>query len=261
MTQPSPANMRPDWDTLRPMPRSLTSTRHPIVIGHRGAQGLAPENTLPAFQAAADLRLDGVEFDVQRTQNDHLVVFHDEDVSRTTNGTGRIEHLTLDALRALDAGSHVGPQFAGERIPTLDEVFDFLRGTDLLLFVELKSPWLYAGIEAQVADLIRAYGLVDQAQVRSFFHPALHVFHAVAPDIAISSLWFEHLPGNDEIRFKTVNALHTLYTPEDIARLHTHGVQTTAWTVDDLDDARRLIDAGIDGLTTNFPDRLLTLFK
>lgn len=257
----TPAVLHPRWETLRPMPRSRASDRHPIIVGHRGAQGLAPENTLPAFQAAADLRIDGVEFDIQRCQDGHLVVYHDESVEQTTNGTGRIEHLTLAELQALDAGSHFDPRFAGERIPTLDAVLDLLRGTDLLLFIEIKSPWLYPGIEADLARAIHTYDLLDRCQVRSFYHPSLLALHTIDPDIPLSGLWFDHLPLDEEPLFRTVNALYLLYTPENIARLHTRDQQVTAWTVDDLDDARRLMEAGIDGLTTNYPDRLLVLFE
>ena len=160
-------DQRPDWASLLPMPSSRVSQRHPIIVGHRGAQGLAPENTLAAFRAAADLNIDGVEFDVMRTADGHLVVFHDDEVERTTNGSGLIYDLTLAQVKALDAGSHFDPRFVGERVPTLEELFDFLKGTDLLIFLELKDPWRFPEIEQQTIDMIRAYGLVERTQIRS----------------------------------------------------------------------------------------------
>lgn len=256
-----PPDQRPAWDTLLSMPASRVSTRKPIIVGHRGAQGLAPENTLAAFQVAIDLNIDGVEFDVQRTRDGAPVVIHDDDVDRTTNGTGHVWDHTLADLQALDAGSWFDPRFRGEQVPTLRAVFDLLKPTDLLLFVELKDPWRFDGIEAEVIRLIREYDLVERTQIRSFYHAALHTIYHLDPGIALSELWFERLPADGEITMKTVNALHSLYTRDEITRLHRRGVQVTAWTVDELADAQRLIDAGIDGLTTNYPDRMLTLFK
>jgi glycerophosphoryl diester phosphodiesterase len=256
-----PRAQRPAWDTLKPMPASLVSDRRPLIIGHRGAKGLAPENTLAAFQVAADLGIDGVEFDVQRTQNGHLIVFHDDTVDRTTDGTGKIETLSLNAIKALDAGRNFDPKFQGERIPTLREAFEFLRATPLLLFIELKEPWRFPGIEAEVVALIREYDLVEQVQVRSFYHDALHAIYHLAPEIALSGLWLDRLPSDDEVTFKTINALAILYTAENIAHIHQRGQLATAWVVNDLVLARELMVAGIDGLTSDYPDQLLGLFE
>jgi glycerophosphoryl diester phosphodiesterase len=247
----------PNWDTLPPMPQSRVATRKPIIVGHQGAGGLAPGNTLAAFQLAADLGADGVEFDVHRTADGHLIVIHDASVDRTTNGTGLVADLTLDEIKTLDAGSTFDPRFHGERIPTLHELFDFLKQTDLLIFPEIKDPWRYLGIESDIAELIRAYDLVERIQVRSFHHPALHTLYWLAPEIPISELWNDHLPADHEVNFKTINARYTLYTPEHIAQIHRRGQQATAWTVNDPDIARQLVAAGIDGLTTDYPDRLL----
>jgi glycerophosphoryl diester phosphodiesterase len=252
---------RPDWDTLPPIPSSLVSSRRPAITGHRGARGLAPENTLAAFQVAADLKIDGVEFDVQRTTDGHLIVFHDETVERITDGEGDVKTMTLAQIKALDAGIKFASSCRGERIPTLRETFDLLQKTDLLLFVELKDPFKFPGMEADVIALIREYGLSERCQIRSFYHPSLMVCFQLAPEIPISELWYERLPGDEETLFKTVDILHSLYTPEGLAHIHERGQQATAWTVNDLDVARRLTAMGIDGLTTDYPDQLLTLFE
>jgi glycerophosphoryl diester phosphodiesterase len=252
--------VRPDWDTLPPIPASRMSNRKPILVGHRGARGLAPENTIYAFQVADALRIDGVEFDVQRSKDGHLIVFHDETVDRVTNGTGNVFDLTLDEIKALDAGGKFDPTFRDETIPTLRETFDYLWQSDLLLFIELKDPWRFPGMEQQVIDLIRDYDLVERVQIRSFFHLCLHEVYRLAPEIAISELWEDRLPAASEVAFKTLNAFYPLYTPENLAEIHARGQQATAWTVNDLEAARRLIEAGIDGLTTDYPDRMLTLY-
>ncbi|HEX3052965.1 MAG TPA: glycerophosphodiester phosphodiesterase family protein [Aggregatilineaceae bacterium] len=248
---------RPDWNSLPSIPVSLASNRHPIIVGHRGARGLAPENTLSAFQVAANLAIDGVEFDIQRTADGHLIVFHDETVERCTDGQGAVENLTLDALKQLDAGSKYSDVFRGERIPTLRELFDFLCATNLLVFLEIKDPWRYPGIEGQIIQLIREYDLVSRTQIRSFYHPSLHICYQLAPEIALSELWFHQIPT--EFNFKTINALYSLYTSKTLAHLHENGLQATAWTVNEIDIARQLVHDGIDGLTTDFPDRMLQL--
>jgi glycerophosphoryl diester phosphodiesterase len=235
-------------------------TKHtPHITGHRGAAGLAPENTLSAFRKAIELNLDGVEFDIQRASDGEIVVFHDETLDRTTTGTGELKDFTLDELRKLDAGYWFDPRFQGEPIPTLKEVFELLKPSDLILHIELKSPYLYMGIEAQVAALIRDYDLTARVQVRSFYHPALHTFYQIAPEIAISELWYERIPNETDTHFRTINALHSLYTEENIADSHKRGQKVTAWTVNDTDIAKRLIMWGIDGLTTDRPDLLLPL--
>lgn len=246
--------------TLKPMPCSLASQRPTQLVGHRGASGLAPENTLAAFQVAADLRLDGVEFDVQRSSDGHLVVVHDDELDRTSDGHGPVGEKTLAQLQALDAGSWFERRFMGERIPTLAQVFDLLKPTPLLLYVELKDPARYPGMEAQVADLIRQYGLAERCQVRSFDHDSVRRFQALAPDIATSELWYERMPAPEQTFTGTVDVYHGFLTAENIAASHAAGVAVTAWTVNEVELAQRLIAWGLDALATDYPDQMLGLF-
>ncbi len=227
-----------------------------MIIGHRGAAGLAPENTLAAFQIALDRGVTGIEFDVQRTADGELIVFHDDDVDRVTDGSGPLRQFTLADLKTLDTGSWFDARFRGERIPTLAEVLAFLRGQDVVLHIELKSPWYFEGIERQVVDLVRQMKMVDQVWVRSFYHPALHTVHAIAPEFRISELWYDMFPQNDEITYPMVNVSYELCTAERIAHIHEGGRLVTAWTVNDIEVAHQLAAMGIDGLTTDYPDRL-----
>ena len=256
-----PPEERPPWDTLRPMPTSRVSSRHPILVGHRGMKGSAPENTLAAFRAAAQAGIDGVEFDVQRTKDGILIVYHDENIKRMTDSEGQIEDLTWDEIKDLDVGSSFSPDFRGEHIPTLRQALDFLRQTDLLLFIELKEPWRYPGIEAALVALIREYDLVPRVQVRSFYHDSLYEVYRLAPEISLSGLWLDHVPEDAEVTFKTVNVFYPLLSPEKIAHIHERGQQVTAWVVDDLDAARDLIAAGINGITSDHPEKLIPLVK
>ena len=250
-----------DWLTQKPMPISKISQRRTRVIGHRGGAGLAPENTMAAFRNAATLGIDGIECDVMLSADGHIIVYHDDDLSRLTNGTGISFEKTLAALKKLDAGAKFDSKFAGERIPVLSEVFDFMQGNDLLLFLELKSPLRFPGIEQQVVDLIHEYDYMDRILVQSFYHDSLDIVHTIAPEISIAELWLDRIPAADESRFRTINPLFTFYTPEIIEEVHARGQQTAAWTVNDMEAARQLIAAGIDAITTDYPDQVVGLFS
>lgn len=250
-----------DLQNLKPMPTSLTSERKPIIIGHRGAMAVAPENTMHAFQAALEAGADGIEFDVQRTIDGHLIIFHDEDVARTSDGQGLMPEMTLAEMKALDVGLYFGEEFRGTRVSTLDEFFEWVQGNNLLMFLEMKEPFRFPGIEHEIADTIQRYQLLDRVQVRSFCHTQLHNLHVYAPEISISELWYQHIPTQWEMTYRTLNLMHTLLTEESIETYHNLGRTVTTWVVDDLDEAQNLIKWGIDGITTNDPANLLTLFN
>lgn len=244
---------------MLPMPTSRVSQRRTQIVGHRGASGLAPENTLAAFQLAVNLGIDGVEFDVQRTADGHLVVFHDDDLDRTTSGSGLMREKSLAELQSLDAGSWFSFTFSGEKIPTLEGFFDFMKSNNLLLFLEMKDPFLFPGMEAEVAALIRQYKFEERTCVRSFYHPALHEFYKIAPEIPVSELWFDHVPAREDSTFPTLNLLYTLLTPALIQEIHARGQKVDVWTVNDVETAKALIAASIDGITTDFPDQMVKL--
>lgn len=251
---------KPDLRTLKPMPMSRVSTRKPIIIGHRGTTDLAPENTFPAFEIALQAGADGVEFDVQRTIDGELIIFHDEQAARTSDGEGFLPEMTFEQVRSLDVGCWFDKRFAGTRVPTLAELFDWMQGNDLLMFLELKEPFRYPGIEQQIVDLIRQNNLVDRVQVRSFYHVHLHNVNQIAPEIAISELWLNYVPTRDEITYPTMNLKFDMYSEAIIKQFHEWGCSVTAWVVDDIDVARQLAQWGIDGITTNNPVEMLKLF-
>lgn len=244
----------------QPMPTSKMSSRPVQITGHRGASGLAPENTLAAFRKAIDLRLDAIEFDVQRSIDGYLVVFHDTELDRLTNGKGLLRERTLASLKALDVGSWFGKEFKDERIPTLHELFNLMRDNNLLLYLEMKDPAFFPNMEDEIAALIQEYGFVERCCVRSFDHDSLHRLHRVAPEIPISELWYTKFPDAEETTYPTLNMMYGLCDASHMAAAHARGQKVTCWTVNELDDAKNLIAMGVDGLTTDYPDRLLTLF-
>ena len=165
------------------------SDGRPRVFGHRGAMGHAPENTFASFERAIELGVDAIELDVHLTADGEVVVIHDAELHRTTDGDGLVGQKTLAELKTLDAGVRFAPEFAGQRIPTLGEVLAWARGK-CVLDVEIKGgPWPYDGIEARVVDLIRRHEMVDQTIVISFHHPIVARVKALAPEIATGTLW------------------------------------------------------------------------
>ena len=133
--------------------------RDRLIFGHRGVPDERPENTLPGFQRAVELGLDGVELDVFQCGTGELVVFHDEKVDKLTDGSGQVVELAFDYLRELDAGSRFGEDFKGERIPTLEETLEVLGGK-MIVNIELKSRSIPDdGLEDKVVALVRKMGL------------------------------------------------------------------------------------------------------
>jgi len=145
-------------------------------VAHRGASGYAPENTIAAYDLAVDMKADYIEIDVQRSKDGELVSIHDNTVNRTTDGTGKVRDLTFEQLRALDAGSWKGERFAGEQIPTFDEILDRYHGKVGIL-IELKSPELYPGIEEQVTEAIKERNLDKPQNKKIIIYPIFRYFY------------------------------------------------------------------------------------
>ncbi len=238
----------------------------PLVFAHRGACRVAPENTLLAFQAAVDLGADGVELDVQYSSDGHLVVIHHPTLEATTDGTGRVTAHTLAELRALDAGSRFGAQFAGARIPTLDEVLDLLGGGPLIV-IELKALQAsHADIGARVAQAVRAHDMADQVVISSFNPFALRRARQAAHEIECALLVAPDLPGL--MRWGLVrkhsgaSALHPEFPMVDEAYMawaRRLGMLVRPWTVNEEADMRRMIRLGVDAIITDAPERLANL--
>lgn len=161
------------------------------VIAHRGARRTHPENTMAAFEAAASLGADGIEFDVQLARDGTPVVMHDETVDRTTDGTGRVDELTAIELARLDAGGWLGQEFAGEGVPFLLEVLEWARGNALTLHVELKDgPTMSGdGLAGAVVSALERTGMAERAVLSSYHHRRLVEAQAQRPDVRTAVLY------------------------------------------------------------------------
>ncbi len=238
----------------------------PLNLAHRGASRIAPENTLRAFRLALELGADGFELDVHLSRDGIPVVLHDADLRRTTDGSGRVWEKTVAELKALDAGAWKDPRFAGERIPTLDEVFEAF-GDQVLYNIELKifTPWSVRWVRA-VVERVRRYGLAGRVLLSSFNPLALRWAWRLAPEIPRGLLvdpesplplrraWFAFLAPHE------ARHLHVRMIDERTIRwCRRRGYAVVAWTVNETEEMRRLIRLGVAAIITDEPDRLAGL--
>lgn len=238
-----------------------SDTNRPLIFAHRGACKVAPENTLPAFEAAIRVGADGVELDVQYSSDGSLVVIHNSALDKTSNGKGRVTAHTLAELQKLDAGSWFGPEFANTRIPTLDEVLDLLRGK-LLINIELKAfsaTSKQLGID--VVQVVRQHGMADQVVISSFNPFALRAARQAGPEIAGGLLLSPDLPGWTRWglvrKHSRAQGLHPELVMVDaayMARANDLGLPVRVWTVNEEADLRRMRDLGVAAIITDLPD-------
>ncbi len=228
-----------------------------VIIGHRGLPCLAPENTLASFQKAIEQRFSCVEFDVQMTQDGHLVVFHDETLERTTNGSGRVEQHTLAELKKLEAGSWFSPAFLGTRIPTLREVLSLLAMHRIQANIELKpSPARRDLFLEAFEQALRPWPPQQPLPlVSSFDHLTLERFHKQRPDIALGYL-VESLPSLNDPDYPKAGqvSLHCSQNNswEAIENWAKHpSLALLVYTVNEATYAKLLGQAGVRGVFTD----------
>jgi len=233
-----------------------------MVIAHRGASSYAPENTLAAFDLAIQMGVSHLELDVHTTRDGRVVVIHDDAVDRTTNGSGPVTCHSLAELTALDAGAWFDRRFAGQRIPTLDAVFERYKGR-VHIHTEIKGH--SADLARATVDLVRRHGMTEQVTITSFQKTRLEETRAHAPELPTG--WLVADVSETLIAQARAMGLRQLcprapgVTKDLVQRLHAEGFVVRAWGVTDEDLMRRVVQAGCDGMTVNFPDRLLEYLK
>lgn len=232
-----------------------------LVIAHRGYSAKAPENTLAAFELALDVGCHGLELDVQLTKDDEIVIIHDHTLGRTTNGSGSVQAHTLAELKKLDAGSWFDPKFKNERLPTLGEVCELIRGEDVILNVELKVALGFEGLVEKVVALLEGCGLQERTIISSFNHYALAYAKEAAPEIKTGVLYMAGL-FNPWVYAQSLGAtaLHPFYqtiVPDIVAESQKNGMMVNPFTIDDPKDVERMLAAKVDSVITNEPERVL----
>lgn len=233
----------------------LESRTRPLLIAHRGASAHAPENTLGAFALAMQQHADGIELDVKRCASGEVVVLHDHTVDRTTSGTGAVESLTLAQLRSLDAGS-------GERIPTLDEVFDLIRpDSGFLINIEITNyDTPRDGLELTVAETVRRHAFGPRVLYSSFNHLLIRRMAQIDPEIPRAllywkddPLWRRNVWLSPFIRHEFRHPYFGMVSPQALRRMHAAGRRVNVWTVNDEADIRRMAAIGVDGIIGDSP--------
>ena len=229
-----------------------------MVIAHRGASSYAPENTLAAFDLALAMGVHHLELDVHLSSDGHVVVIHDDTVDRTTDGSGPVTSHTLTALQELDAGSWFGAAFAGARIPTLDEVLARYQGR-AHVHTEIKGHT--TSLSHQTADLVRHHRMSDQVTITSFQRVRLEEIRAYAPELPtgwlVGDVSEATIADGHRLGLTQICPSARTVTPELVRRLHTEGLVVRAWGVTTEALMRQVVEAGADGMTVNFPDKLL----
>lgn len=222
-----------------------------ILTGHRGAAKLEPENTLLSIQKAIDLGVDQIEIDVHLTRDGHLVVIHDTTVDRTTDGQGAIANLTLAEVKQLDAGK-------GERIPTLQEVIDLVRGK-VILQIELKGP----NTAEPVIQTVKQNSMENEVLLTSFVHERLREARQLNPNLRLGALWANPPPDACEqaidMGAEAIHIQHLNIDPQLVQQAHTHGLEIRAWNPDTVEEIQRAVDLGVDAIGSNRPDLLIAI--
>ncbi len=232
------------------------TTSETLVFGHRGASAIAPQNTLAAFMLAAQQGAQGIELDVHLTRDGQLVVIHDFTVESTTDGTGAVADMALAQLKELDAGAWFSPEFAGERIPTLEEVFVAVGG-ELLINVEIKSS--ATGIENAVVECIRHQQMEARVLISSFDADVLRRLRSLT-DVPLGYLFNSASQSRLAELASFCAALHPWHEQVDadfMQRARELGCLVNVWTVNDPLRACQLAALGVNTIITDQPAEML----
>lgn len=257
-------------------PHSHDIKSYPKIVGHRGAAGLAPENTLIAFQKAMEIGVDLIELDLHVSKDGNLVVIHDSNIERTTDGEGEIEDLSLEQIKTFDAGSWFGEDFKNESIPLFEEVLDLVDKKCMLL-VELKWPkkGVYKRLVPKLIEVLKRKGYEEQVIIQSFERTYLEEIINSEPTITCHQLIFgksSFLPiyfdTSIELRkfrpIKGVASINMFYAYANktfIQKNEENNIQTGVFTVNKETDMMRTASLGVDYLITDHPEVAKQLFR
>ncbi len=241
-------------------------------VSHRGASGYAPEHTLVSYDMGEKMHGDYIEIDLQMTKDGQLIAMHDETVDRTTDGTGNVKDFTLEEIKQLDAGSwfnekypqYAKPEYEGLKVPTLEEVFQKF-GKNASYYIETKSPNIYPGMEKELLRLVNEYKINKKTLlVQSFSPESLKIMHELDSSVKLVQLisYKSYATVTDaqiaEIKEYAmgVGPNHTYLNEEYIQKIVGSGLELHPYTVNDKERMQQLIDWGVTGMFTNFPDLL-----
>lgn len=236
----------------------------PLILAHRGANKVAPQNTLPAFIKAVEFKADGIETDVHLTKDGEIVICHNYTVDDTSNGTGIIDGMTFEELRSLDFGSYFSEEFRGVTLPTLTELLNVVRDMTLIN-IEIKAPKRKNDIVKRVIDEVHRFGIQNNTIISCFDPECIRESKEIDPFIKTGLLYETGELGTEIMNFgvaaycRQLNAdaahpEHILLTEELVKELHENGLAVNPWTVNDYEDILKYTSWGCDALISNVPD-------
>jgi glycerophosphoryl diester phosphodiesterase len=227
-----------------------------IVVAHRGASRAAPENTLASMKKAVEFGADYAECDVFQTKDGEIVLFHDEEMERTTGKEGMIWDYTLAELKEMEVGSWFREEFRGEPIPTLHEVVQLVKGK-IKLNIEIKISGSDPDIAQKVVDIIRSEGIERECMVTSFEKPVIEKVKKIDPDLITGFIFDEeHPPDIFEGNWEYVCSKRNIVDEEFVQQAKQKGKKIFVWTVNYPAEMKKLIALGVDGIITDVPDVL-----
>ncbi len=236
-----------------------------LIIAHRGASALAPENTLSAFREAVRAGADLVEMDLRLSRDGAVVVFHDRELDRTTDGTGPVAGKTLAELKELDAGVRFAPRFSGQRIPVLTEVLDFFSSTKTGLCLELKldrgREEIRTALVSRTREILEAAAFPNRLVLASFDLPAVRLARKLCPETETGLIFreeavWDRLDAGDLGGIDVLSARWNIVTAERVEAARRAGKEVWAWTVDRPDELARVRAAGPAAAAANNPSWL-----
>lgn len=232
----------------------------PLVWAHRGASGYLPENTLPAFEKAIEMGADGIELDIHKTKDGQLVVIHDERIDRTSDGKGWVKDMTLEELRKYNYNK-THPECEKADIPTMREVFELIKPTNLTINIELKTGIVfYQDIEADILAMAKEMDMEDRIIYSSFNHASVMKIKELNPEAKTGFLYADGTLDMPEYGKKHgVDALHpalyNLQYPGYVQDCRKNGLAINSWTINEPEHLHLACQFGIDAIITNYPDR------
>lgn len=238
-----------------------------LNISHRGFSGYYPENTMVAFRKAIEAGCDGIETDLHMTKDGVIVICHDETIDRTTNGTGFICDYTYNELCEFDAGIKFSREFEGEKIPNIDEFLDYVMDKNLLINLELKNDMIpYSELEKKVIDKVYEFGVEKNVILSSFNHYSMIRVKEYDKNIKTGLLYTAILyKAHEYIKTVGADALHPFFSSvmnkKIVTDIKKNGIIINAYTVNEKEYMERLIELGIDGIITNYPNKLKKILE
>lgn len=250
----------------------VINNKQTLVIAHRGESGYFPENTMRAFKAAEASGADMIELDVTLSKDYVPVVIHDDTLNRTTNGNGLVREKTFRELQNLDAGSWFSEEFSGEHIPSLEEVCAWLQTNQLKVNIEIKSSAhdqndSLNSIESQVVRLVTGYGIEERTMISSFSRNILQRVRQKDENVPLALLWESTRENWKEVieLIKSIEGISLNLAkeliPTEIFYQAKQIYPILAYTVNHLEDMKRMLEAGVNGIFTNYPRELKQILK